>query len=148
VLSPVSKSLVIALAVCDLLGHTVFPQARQTGQDDTCSVADNTPAKRPPRAGLGHPIKLKLREYIAPDYPAIARIAHLQGQVKIEAHITKEGKVEAPQIISGHPLFNDVTLAAVQRWRYEPACLQGVPVALDYYQIIVNFNLKDGVTVE
>jgi TonB family protein len=145
VLSLVSKTLVIALAACVLLGRTVFAQARQTGQNDACPVADNAPAKRPHRPP---PIKLKLQEYVAPDYPAFARRAHVQGQVTIQAHITKQGRVETPQFVSGHPLFRDATLAAVRQWRYEPACLQGVPVALDYYLIVVNFNLQDGVTVK
>jgi TonB family protein len=145
VLSLVSKTLVIALA-CLLLGRTVCAQDRQTGQNGTYPVADNAPAKH--SSGVLPPLKLKLRKYVAPDYPAIARKAHVQGQVTIQAHITKQGRVKTPQFVSGHPMFRDATLAAVRRWRYEPARLQGVPLALDYYLIIVNFNLQDGVTVK
>jgi protein TonB len=71
----------------------------------------------------------------------------VQGRVVIEARIAESGRVENPHVLSAHPLLRDAALAAVKRWRYEPACLNGAPVAVDY-SILISFSLKDGVTVE
>jgi len=38
-------------------------------------------------------------------------------------------------------------LAAVKQWQYEPACLSGAPAAIDYL-IVINFSVKDGISVE
>ncbi|MGD0467119.1 MAG: energy transducer TonB [Terriglobales bacterium] len=133
-----------ALAVCILLGSAAFTQSSQTAQS-TCPIEDNIVPKH--FHGVPPAIELKLRTYVAPDYPAAARRAQVQGRVVIQARISESGKVENPQVLSAPPLLRDAALAAVRRWCYEPACLKVAPVAVDYL-IQINFSLKDGVTVD
>jgi TonB family protein len=135
---------ITALAVCILLGSAAIAQSNQSAQN-TCPIENNTVSRR--FHGRPPAIKLKLRTYVAPDYPAAARRAHVQGRVVIQARITESGKVENPQVQSAPPLLRDAALAAVTRWRCEPACLKGAPVAVDYL-IQIAFSLKDGITAD
>ena len=135
-----------ALAGFVLLGGILFAQGKRTkDQNNPCPAEENELSK--PFPGRRPPIKLKLLKYIAPDYPALAHRAGVQGRVTIQVQITEQGKVENPQILSGHPMLDNAALAAIRQWRYEPACVKGAPVAIDYL-IVLNFSLKNGITIE
>jgi protein TonB len=68
---------------------------------------------------------------IQPVYPVIAKDAHIQGTVTIEAVISKEGYVEHAHVVSGPALLVQAALAGVSRARYVPFKLNGVPVEVD-----------------
>ncbi len=68
---------------------------------------------------------------IQPVYPAIARAAHVQGEVVMEAVISKAGKIESLHAISGPPMLRDAALAAVEAARYRPYLLNGEPVEVN-----------------
>lgn len=78
-----------------------------------------------------------------PVYPAIARAARIQGQVILQAVISKQGTIEGLHAVSGPPMLYQAALDAVKQWRYRPYMLNGEPVEVDT-QIIVNFNLNSG----
>ena len=80
---------------------------------------------------------------ILPVYPPLARQAHVQGAVVLDADIAKDGTVEALRTISGHPMLIPAALDAVKQWRYKPYMLKGEPVAVNT-QIVVNFTLSGG----
>jgi outer membrane biosynthesis protein TonB len=40
-----------------------------------------------------------------PDYSALAREAHIQGDVKIDAILDEQGNVIDMKVVSGHPLL-------------------------------------------
>jgi protein TonB len=79
---------------------------------------------------------------IQPEYPAIAKITHVQGTVMIEAVISKQGLVKQARAVSGPPLLVPAALAAVNRARYVPFKLNGDPVEVDTTINIV-FRLGD-----
>ena len=62
----------------------------------------------------------------------------LRGVVELRMLITKEGKVENMNILSAIPkgYFEDVTLAMVSAWRFQPARYQGRPVAIWARQVV------------
>ncbi len=64
----------------------------------------------------------------APDYPAVARLAHVEGQVVLQAVISRDGSVSAAHVLSGHRLLRGAALDAVRRWRYHPYLSNGHPV--------------------
>ncbi len=64
----------------------------------------------------------------APAYPAAAAVARVQGQVKIQAEVDRDGTVASARVVSGPPLLRDAALDAVLRWRYRPRTLAGKPV--------------------
>ena len=60
-----------------------------------------------------------------PLYPAGARNADVNGTVRIEAWVGKDGKVVDAQVLSGPNLLRKAALDAVRRWQYEPTILDG-----------------------
>jgi protein TonB len=63
-----------------------------------------------------------------PEYPALARMAHIQGDVVLKADIAADGSVSATHILNGHRLLRGAAVAAVRRWRYRPFVANGRPV--------------------
>ena len=76
-----------------------------------------------------------------PIYPPLAKQARIQGTVRLEAEISKQGTIEALKVISGHPLLVQAALDAVKQWRYKPTILNNEPVAVAT-TIDVNFTLS------
>lgn len=75
---------------------------------------------------------------VDPEYPAIARNAHITGEVKIRATIGTDGVIRNWEVISGNPIFYTSSIAAIRQWRYRPTLLNGEPVEVETF-ITVNF---------
>jgi len=73
---------------------------------------------------------------VQPQYPPLARQARIQGIVVLRAMISREGKIENLQVITGHPLLVKSAMDAVLQWRYEPVEVET--------QVTVNFTLSGG----
>jgi TonB family protein len=56
-----------------------------------------------------------------PRYPEVAKQMKLVGTVRVEVIIGPDGKVKSTNVVGGHPIFIDATLAALKEWKYEPA---------------------------
>jgi TonB family protein len=80
---------------------------------------------------------------ITPAYPPLARQAHIQGMVVIDADISRDGNVENLKATSGHPLLIPAAIDAVKKWKYKPYIVNGEPTAVNT-QISVNFTLTGG----
>jgi protein TonB len=76
-----------------------------------------------------------------PEYPPLARMARIQGAVRLQALIATDGTIKGLQVISGHPLLVKAALEAVEQWRYQPTLLNGQPVEVET-EIEVNFALQ------
>jgi periplasmic protein TonB len=74
-------------------------------------------------------------------YPAIARQAHIEGTVVLEAIIDEQGNVSHVQVISGPALLLSAALKAVSERKYEPTLLDGEPVAIRL-DVKVEFHLS------
>lgn len=66
-----------------------------------------------------------------PPYPAIARVARVQGTVVLGATISGSGAIVNLHVISGPPLLMAAAEQAVRTWRYRPYLLNGEPVAVE-----------------
>jgi len=80
---------------------------------------------------------------VQPPYPPLARQARIQGQVILQAEISKDGTIENLHLISGHPMLAPAAIEAVKQWRYKPYLLNGEPVAVET-TVMVNFSLSGG----
>jgi periplasmic protein TonB len=80
---------------------------------------------------------------VQPNYPPLARQARIQGDVILQAEISKEGAIENLRVMSGHPMLAPAAIDAVKQWRYKPYFLNGEPVAVET-QITVKFSLSGG----
>jgi protein TonB len=74
-------------------------------------------------------------------YPALARAGNIEGIVILEAVINVRGEVERLRVLRSVPLLDGAALDAVQRWRYTPTLLNGVPVPV-LITITVRFSLR------
>ena len=103
----------------------------------------------PPPTSASHPPRVSrimegnLIYRVQPQYPPLARQARIQGMVVLRAMISREGKIENVQVISGHPLLVKSAMAAVLQWRYRPYYLNNEPVEVET-QVTVNFTLSGG----
>lgn len=70
----------------------------------------------------------KIIRRVQPNYPPIARQARIQGTVRLEAIIAKDGTIQNLKVIQGHPLLVQSALQSVQQWRYAPTLLNDEPV--------------------
>ncbi len=87
-----------------------------------------TKATKPRQVRVSHIDPAKLIFQPKPEYPPVARMARIEGTVRLEAVIGTDGRVENLKVLSGHPLFLKAAVDAVSRWRYQPTLLNGEPV--------------------
>lgn len=64
----------------------------------------------------------------APDYPAFAKLAHVEGSVVLQVFIAKDGTVDRVNAIRGPHLLRGAAKNAVRSWRYRPYVQNGAPV--------------------
>jgi protein TonB len=77
---------------------------------------------------------------VPPTYPTMARLAHKEGIVIIEATIDEQGNVTETHILRSIPLLDEPAVAAVRQWKFSPTLLNGVPVSI-VMTVTVNFTL-------
>lgn len=59
---------------------------------------------------------------IAPSYPERARMLGIQGLVRLEAVLNREGRVEQDiKVLESIPLLDEAASAALRQWRFKPA---------------------------
>jgi len=78
---------------------------------------------------------------VAPSYPEMARAAHVQGVVIVEAIIGPTGDVVEARTLRSVALLDEAALAAVRQWKYTPTLLRGVPVPV-IMTVTVRFTLQ------
>jgi TonB family protein len=80
-----------------------------------------------------------------PTYPPLARLAGIQGMVKLIGVIRTDGTVGSlspESSAGGNPELIQAAMDAVKQWRYRPAMLNGVPIEVST-TIQVEFSLTD-----
>src|SRR6267142_2524553 len=77
-----------------------------------------------------------------PAYPAIAQKAGLQGFVKLQVRVMKDGSVEVQKLLEGDPTLADAAINAVKQWRAKPLLINGKPVEV-ISSVTFNFQLNE-----
>jgi len=129
-----AEAIKAAQSVDDHITGTYFPDRRTNPLEWQLVFAlPDLPTKA---AGtLQTPIKTA-----RPIYPPLARQARVQGTVKFNIGIDKQGQVATVELISGHPLLIDAAREAVQQWKYQPTVQNGQPVEVQT-EAVINFSL-------
>jgi periplasmic protein TonB len=83
----------------------------------------------------------RLLSSVPPVYPSLARNQRLSGNVVIDALIDTTGRVSAMKVLSGPALLHQSAMEAVRQWRYQPATLNGQPMAM-HLTVTVQFKLQ------
>ncbi|HMD33120.1 MAG TPA: energy transducer TonB [Candidatus Acidoferrales bacterium] len=102
------------------------------------------PAEEPPRRPRVVPPEVQqalLVVRIEPQYPALAKQMHLEGDVQLRAIIARDGAVESLEVLSGNMLLAHAACDAILRWHYRPTLLRGEPIAVETL-IIVKFRMQ------
>ncbi len=73
-------------------------------------------------------------------YPPIAKAAHVQGTVVVEAIISKSGMIESLHVVSGPEMLRASAMEAIRVARYHPYKLNGEPTEVQT-TFTVNFVL-------
>lgn len=65
----------------------------------------------------------------------------MQGEVVMQAIVSREGTIENVHVIKGHRLLRGAAINAVRSWRYRPFEIAGRPVKVATI-VSVDFKLK------
>jgi len=83
----------------------------------------------------------RLISQVAPVYPVMAKNQHVSGNVVIDALIDVNGRVTTMKIISGPSLLHQAAKDALRQWKYQPASLDGKPVAM-HLTVTLQFRMQ------
>jgi TonB family protein len=75
-----------------------------------------------------------------PTYPALAQRAGVQGIVRLQVRVTKNGTLEVQKLLEGEPVLADAAICAVKQWRAKPAWINGKQVEV-ISTVTFNFQL-------
>jgi len=78
---------------------------------------------------------------VPPDYPMLARQMKVQGAVILQALISKDGKIQELQVLSGPSILATAAREAVKQWRFKPY-YQGGQAVETQARITVNFTIS------
>lgn len=98
------------------------------------------PEKRPLKVSEGV-LEAQLISRVEPRYPPLAVQTRQSGTVVLHAIISRDGRINALEVVSGSPFFVQAALDAVRQWRYRPTLLNGEPVEVET-TITVVFHLQ------
>lgn len=85
---------------------------------------------------------LRILRQVPPVYPALARLVKAQGPVELRMTIDASGVPTEIEVLSGpHPLLVNEALRVARLWRFQPAMVDGVPVAATF-RLTVGFRLE------
>jgi protein TonB len=108
-------------------------------------VPEPPPPSGPLIAGVGdvtNPVLIP-ESKVEPEYPELARVARLEGNVILQAIIHSDGSVGEIEVLrSNRPNmgFEEAAVEAVTQWTYKPALQNGRPVEV-YFTVFVEFKL-------
>ncbi len=111
----------------NLLGADLYELVGKPAEPAVLAVGD----VKPPR----------LVRRIEPGYPDLAREAHIEGVVILEATTDIYGRVAAVRVLRGHALLDAAAIDAVRQWVYEPLLVNGRPRPVTF-TVTVRFVLQ------
>lgn len=137
-----TQSLVFPLAHpgtnTDLVPVSIGPMTMNNGSSALATLATLAGSPGPAvtvRPRDARPVRISrgvlngiLLSPITPIYPPIAKAAHVEGSVVIEAVIAKTGRIESLNVVSGPGMLREAALDAVRHARYAPYKLNDEPV--------------------
>ena len=63
-----------------------------------------------------------LMSRVVPEYPQLARLQGIEGLVRLEAILDREGRVEEDiKVLSSIPPLDEAAIKALRQWRFQPA---------------------------
>jgi TonB family protein len=123
-------------------GEPMPPAAASGGPTGTSPSMLGSPSKRmgvyPVSSGV---MAAKLISAPEPKYPKLAGLIHMEGQVTLQAVVSRNGKVVTTHVLRGHRLLRGAASDAVLQWRYRPYLVNGQPAEVATI-VTVNFRRR------
>lgn len=118
------------------------PNATDTGKDNEIVIAA-PPDDEAPKIGefVYYEDPPTLVSMPKPEYPELARDAQLEGTVKVQALIGKDGLVKKTVVTKSVSLLDDAAIKAVASSRWRPAMNNNKPVEV-WVEVPVKFSLN------
>jgi protein TonB len=63
----------------------------------------------------------KVKNRVDPVYPELAKRNNIIGSARVELLVTPDGRVKDVKVLGGNPVLVQAVMAAVVKWKYEPA---------------------------
>jgi periplasmic protein TonB len=119
------------------------PNASETGGTGDIVIAEPTAGDESPAFGefVYYEEAPTLINMPAPLYPDLAREAGLEGTVKVQALIGKDGQVKDVKVVKSIQMLDDSAVQAVRRSSWKPALNNNKPVAV-WVEVPVRFALN------
>lgn len=76
-----------------------------------------------------------------PVYPDLARRAGIEGIVKLQVKVKRDGSIEVLKVLEGEPVLADAATDAVKKWRANPVSINGTRVET-ISTVTFNFELR------
>lgn len=58
---------------------------------------------------------------VQPEYPELARQMNMKGTVRLQLLVAADGHLKETKVLGGNPVLVQASLAAIKKWKYEPA---------------------------
>jgi len=89
-------------------------------------------------------VDARMLSYAPPEYPEWARDRNLEGAVRVEVEVLADATVGRVRVVqsSGVAAFDDAAFAAVRKWRFAAATLDGVAFASTIALPAIRFRLE------
>src|ERR1700676_2304929 len=101
--------------------------------------ANQPAAPAPVLPAGGDVVTAHLISSVPPMYPAMARTQHISGDVRVDALIGANGRVSSMKVVAGRTILHQAAMDALRQWRYQPATLDGKPVAM-HLSVTIQFR--------
>ncbi len=79
----------------------------------------------------------KVLVMVEPEYPAVLKNGHFEGQVRLEATVQANGSVSRVEVKGGNPMLSQYASQAVMKWKYAPGAAQTSE------EVVFNFNANN-----
>jgi protein TonB len=122
---------------------TTDPAGAPPASEATPGPLATAPASSGPRRTAPR-VDASWRGNTPPPYPVAARRMGDEGEVRLDVHVGADGSVLEVRLrqSSGSPLLDRTAIDTVKRWRFNPATVDGKPVAEWYHDWRWIFRLE------
>jgi TonB family protein len=127
------------LALAGWQSARAFPFSSTDHQKEENAKQENAP-REPIRVPGETEDKAAIKK-VVPVYPKEAKAAGIEGSVKLDVTISKEGHVESVKPISGPAELMQSAVDAVRQWEFRPVLLNGEPVEV-VSDVLMNYTLR------
>ena len=119
---------------------TVVPQPSEPSTE-MASVGNAPLTNAGERVQMSSDARQVLSRPVRPEYPLLARQMKVEGIVRLDARVGKDGGIQSLSVLGGPTILADAAREAVKQWRFRPHLQDGQPVETQV-PITVNFTIS------